>query len=158
MTKATQFGFQKNIDVVELSDAFRRHARFDDAEAVRDLVHEARRFTAFSTWYDPAETFRHRDLTDSMRHSISRMAALAVRLGADEIELPVSGDPRNPVAGFIQRKVLGLDSLPVKVSLQKGEYNKDFSLMGRIDRRIKTPIDQGLRGMADINSNLKMKW
>lgn len=158
MTAYNNPGFLKRLDTLEISDAFRRHAVFDKPEAVRQLVKEARAFAALSTWFDPYETFRHRELIEKMGQSVERMAALAAKLGADEISLPVSGDPRSAFARFFEQKVLPALDLPVTVTLQKTPYAKDLAQLGPIDLKIKTALDIGIRGMADIDDRMKSKW
>ena len=72
--------------------------------------------------------------------------------------VPVSGDPRSSFARFFEKQVLPALDLPVRATLQKTEYAKDLSPLGPIDGRRKTAIDEGLRGMADINPRLRSKW
>lgn len=151
-------GFKTSVDLIELSDAFRRHASYKDPLLVQELVKEARQFTTLSTWYDYSESFRHKDLSMKLTVSVMRIASLAVQLKLDEVTLPVSGDPRSPFASFFTHRVLPELQLPVKVSLQSGEYAKDLSHIGRIDKRIKTSLDEGLRGMANIKTDLRCKW
>lgn len=158
MTAKNNPGFLKRIDTLELSDAFRRHAGFDRPKTVAKLVTEARNFAALSTWFDPYEKFRHKELQEKLGKSVERMAQLAVRLGVDEITLPVSGDPRSGFARFFEQKVLpGLD-LPVAVTLQKAAYSKDLAQLGPIDLGVKTALDIGIRGVADIDDRIKNKW
>ncbi|HYD18880.1 MAG TPA: hypothetical protein VEF76_10415 [Patescibacteria group bacterium] len=154
----TQPGFQRKIDTIELSDAFRRHAQYPEQALVKEMVKQARHFAAATTWYNPAETWFHKGVTEKITKSVTRMAEIAAKLGADEIALPVTGDARSPFTKFFEQKILPTLDLPVKVTLQKHEYKKDLTKLGRIDRRIKTAIDEGVRGMADIDSNLKYKW
>jgi len=152
-------GFSRKIDTVELSDAFRRHASFGQPELVRDMVHEARKFAAATTWYHTHETWFHERVEQNAIKAINRMAEIAAKLGASEIELPVSGDRRAMFTKFFETKIRPqLAGLPVKFTLQQGEYAKDLTHLGRIDKRIKTAIDEGLRGMADIDQNLCFKW
>ena len=151
-------GLGRTIDVIKLSDAFRRHARYDDRKTVRALVHEAARFSRLSTWYDPQEKFRHAELSEKLSATVQRMADLAVLLGAKGIELPVSGDSRSFFARFFNKKISPVLHLPVTVTLQKKEYKTDLSHLGRIDWRYKTPIDKGVRGMADIKTDLFLRW
>lgn len=156
--KKLDIGFQRTLDTISLSDAFRRHAGYGEPQLVKEMVKEARRFAALATWYDPGEKFRHEDLKKSFTAIVTRMADLGQKLGADNIVLPVSGDPRSLFAQFFEKKILPELKLPVAVSLQKTEYKKDLTHLGKIDRRIKTAIDKGVRGVADIDSNLKYKW
>lgn len=151
-------GFSRKIDTIELSDAFRRHASFGQPELVKELVKEARKFAAATTWYHTHETWFHERVIENTTKAVTRMAEMAKKLGADEITLPVSGDRRAMFTNFFNKKILPTLDLPVKVTLQQGEYAKDLTHMGRIDKRIKTAIDEGLRGMADIDQNLRFKW
>lgn len=152
-------GFSKKIDCIELSDAFRRHAGFDEPALVREMVVQARRFAAATTWYHPAETWFHERVLKNTTEAARRMGEIAEKLGVTEITLPVSGDRRALFTKFFHKEVLpALRDLPVKVTLQQGEYAKDLSHLGRIDHRFKTAIDKGLRGMADINDRVKDKW
>lgn len=158
MTAKNNPGFLKRIDTLELSDAFRRHAAFDNPKAVQDLVKEARAFAALSTWFDPYEKFRHKELREKLAQSVERMADLAVKLGVDEISLPVSGDPRSSFAQFFERDVLPALDLPVTVALQKTPYARDLAQLGPIDLKIQTALDIGIRGVADIDDRMKHKW
>lgn len=158
MTPDKNIGISRTIDTIKLSDAFRRHAEYGEPQKVAEIVKQARIFAASTTWYYPAETWFHDRVTANVTRSVTRMAEIAASMGAKEIILPVTGDPRSSFTAFFERKILPTLDLPVKVSLQKHEYKKDLTKLGRIDRRIKTAIDNGLRGMADIDSNLKYKW
>lgn len=151
-------GAKRTINTIKLSDAFRRHAEYSQPEKVKEIVKQARIFAASTTWYHPAETWFHAKVTANVTSSVTRMAEIAQQLGAKEIILPVTGDPRSSFTAFFENKILPTLDLPVKVSLQKTEYKTDLTQLGRIDRRIKTAIDEGIRGMADIDSNLKYKW
>jgi hypothetical protein len=151
-------GISRTINTIKLSDAFRRHAEYGEPQKVAEIVKQARIFAASTTWYHPAETWFHDRVTANVTRSVTRMAEIAASIGAKEIILPVTGDPRSSFTAFFEKKILPTLDLPVKVSLQKREYKKDLTKLGRIDRRIKTAIDNGLRGMADIDSNLKYKW
>lgn len=158
MTPDKNIGISRTIDTIKLSDAFRRHAEYGEPQKVAEIVKQARIFAASTTWYYPAETWFHDRVTANVTRSVTRMAEIAASMGAKEIILPVTGDPRSSFTAFFERKILPTLDLPVKVSLQKHEYKKDLTKLGRIDRRIKTAIDNGLRGMVDIDSNLKYKW
>ncbi len=160
MTKpAHNVGFNRSIDTVELSDAFRRHAHFGRPDLVKDMVKQARHFAAATTWYHTHETWFHRRVLENTMKSITRMAELAEKLGVDHVTLPVSGDNRAMFTKFFEKKIKpAITHLPVKFSLQNGEYNKDLTPLGRIDHRYKTAVDEGLRGMADIDRNVKNKW
>ncbi len=151
-------GFSKKIDTIELSDAFRRHASYGRPDLVKEMVKEARKFAAATTWYHTHETWFHERVTKNVTESVTRMAELAKKLGADELTLPVTGDQRAMFTNFFEKKILPTLDLKVKVTLQQGEYKKDLSHLGRIDFRIKTAIDEGVRGMADIDQNVKYKW
>ena len=156
--KNKNIGLGKTIDMIELSDAFRRRAPYTSPEAVHDLVLEGHRFAGLSTWYGPTETFRNRALIGDLGKKVTRMAAQAAALGAESLELPVSGDRRSVFARFFNRHVLPTLDLPVNVSLQTTEYQADLAYLGPIDKRYHTAIDFGLRGMADINSELRASW
>lgn len=158
MTPDKNIGISRTIDTIKLSDAFRRHAEYGEPQKVAEIVKQARIFAASTTWYYPAETWFHDRVTANVTRSVTRMAEIAASMGAKEIILPVTGDPRSSFTAFFENKILPTLDLPVKVSLQKHEYKKDLTKLGRIDRRIRTAIDNGLRGMADIDSNLKYKW
>jgi hypothetical protein len=151
-------GLGRKINLIKLSDAFRRHAQYDDQKTVAELVREAGKFARLSTWYDPYEKFRHGDLAQSLGKSVRHIAELAEKLGAEKVVLPVSGDPASPFAGFFNKHVLPDLDLPVKATLQKKEYNTDLSELGPVDWRYKTAIDKGVRGMADINHELRATW
>ncbi len=154
----TNIGIGRKINLIKLSDAFRRHAEYDNREIVAALVKEAGKFARISTWFDPGEEFRHKELKQNLGASVQRMADLAAQLGAEKLVLPVSGDPRSSFAEFFNEKVLPRLDLPVKAKLQKKEYNTDLSHLGPIDWRYKTAIDKGVRGMADINHELRATW
>jgi hypothetical protein len=156
----TAHGFKTRLDLVELSDAFRRHAKFDNQDAVRAIVVEARKVAVLSTYYHG----EHPDLPENqsnderIRQEIIRLADLAAKLGADEVVLPHTGDQHSWNARRIQENVLnGLD-LPVKMVLQPDEYKRDMSDIGRIDKRIKTALDVGIRGVMDIDQDLRLRW
>ena len=155
--KTENIGLGKTINLIKLSDAFRRHAHFDDVETVRELVREASKFGRLSTWYDPHEKFRHADLKEKFGAITTRIAELAEKLGAKSVELPVT-DKYTSFARFFNKQVLpGLD-LPVTAKLQNNEYRTDLSALGPIDWRYKTAIDKGVRGMAEIKPKLWMNW
>lgn len=156
--KDKNVGFSKKIDTIELSDAFRRHAAYGRPELVKEMVKEARKFAAAVTWYHTHETWFHERVTKNVTESVTRMAEIAKQLGADELTLPVTSDTRAMFTNFFNKKILPALDLPVKVTLQQGEYTKDLSHLGKIDFRIKTAIDEGLRGLADIDAGLKARW
>lgn len=159
--RAQNIGFTRVIDTVELSDAFRRHAAYDYPALVARLVESARSVAVLSTWYDHSETMMHAELTQKLRTEIRQAALIASRIGTDQLILPVDGHRDSLFARYFKKTVMAEDfaaTLPVKVKLQSQEYRRDLSALGPIDPAIKTALDEGVRGVARINSNLKYKW
>ena len=157
----TQYGFKKKaVDLVELSDAFRRHATYRNPELVAKLVKEARWFAATSTNYDGGypQLGSNDDVDSYLIKCLKRISDIAVQLGIEKITLPVDGDRRSWNARRIQKNVLKDIDLPVRFVLQDTEYNRDLSHVGPINWRFKTALNEGIRGVAKINDRLKMKW
>ncbi len=151
----------KKLDLIELSDIFRRHATLagtQHAPVEAELVEAACRFACLATWYDPYEKFRHQELARQLADCANLIGTLAARIGMEEVELPVSGAPGNPFADFFKQQVEPLLTPGIDLHLQKGVYRQDLSSLGAIDSTVKTVLDQGLRGMADIKDSLKYKW
>lgn len=156
----SQPGFKKTLDLIKLSDAFRRHA-YDcnkDYKVIKELVAESRRFSGFATWYAPTEQFRHKKLSENLQESLTRIAKLAEKLDVDEVQLPITGDRRSSFTEFFNSMVKPANTSSVDIHLQRGTYTENLSTLGKIDRRIKTSIDEGARGLANISTNVLSRW
>ena len=150
---------KSTINLIKLSDAFRRRADMRNDKTATALVKEARKIAALSTWYYPEYPTggMNNEVDRKMKKEITRLAEIAARLKVDEVILPLRGDRRSWIARRVEENVLQDLDLPVKVSLQKEEYDRDLSALGPINRRVKTALDVGLRGVMDI-SDIKYKW
>jgi hypothetical protein len=168
------FIWSDTIDIISLSDHFRRHADFGDEHYLaRILVKEGKKFCNFLTWYDLwADAYetkkgdhgmaintviaRNRQVVEQLREIISTMVMTADHYGAKEIVLPLS--VQDPHSDMIKKRILDGLSPRVKVSFQEGTYDTNLEHVGRIDHRFSTAIDEGRRGFSDIDFVLKLRW
>lgn len=140
-SKPKTSGLKKKIDLIQLSDEFRRNAAFENPRTVLAIVEEARNFAVLATWHDPSNR-QNDDLCEKLIENVRTLAALAKDLGASEISLPVNGDRRSPFARFFNSNVRpALADLPVKIRLRKQEYTRDLSELGPVDHNIRTALD-----------------
>ena len=156
-----KYPLKKTVHLVELSDVFRRHAAFDRKDdAARQLVKATRRIASLATYYRPEypQGGMNAEVDARLKSEIRHLAALAQKFKIKEVILPFEKDQSNWIMRRIQNNVVDCLSLPVAVLFQEREYNRDMSSFGRIDRRIKTVLDIGLRGVAGINDKLKTQW
>ena len=156
-----KYTFGKKVDLVELSDVFRRHAGFDDQDTAKKLVKATRRVACLSTWYMPeyGQKFGHnKSVDEEITKEIKRMVKLAEKLKIKEIVLPFEKHEDSWIAKRIQKKVLDNLSLPVTVRLRTGSYRRDNVEFGRIDKRIKTALDKGVRGVTGISPAITEIW
>lgn len=159
--KTENYGFWNKLNTIDLSDAFRRHAKFDDERVAAKLVELARATAVLLTHYRGEEGPRfpeNKRVVDGVRNHISLMVGIAWGAGIDEIVLPVSGDPSSVLAQVVREQIIGDIKYPIKVSLQEGVYETDLSYLGRIDPKIHTALDEGVRGMMNISPQLVYTW
>lgn len=158
--KQANRGFWTRVDLTELSDAFRRHARFENQRLAAGLVREARAISVLLTHYRPEEPDlpENKKLVKEMRDHLAFMVGMAFMAEIDEIALPVTGDARSPLAAVLRDQVIAGTDWPIRVTLQHGAYDMDLSALGKIDRKVKTALDEGVRGMADIAPQVLRHW
>lgn len=156
----TKYILKKKTDLVELSDVFRRQASFGDKAAARKLVKAARRVACLSTYYygEYPNSPMNDNADAALTKEVIKLAELAASLKIRAVVLPLSGDRRSWIGRRVRKNVLDGLSLPVKVTLQSGYYKKNMAAFGRINGRIKTALDIGLRGVADIDDRIKNTW
>lgn len=153
-------GFENRLNLIVLSDAFRRHAPLPDHDLAESLVDKAREVAVLSTYYYPEypDLPENRRVDARLRDAIQKIARLAQKMGIDHVVLPLDGDSRSWVAQRLKKSVLKDLESPVRVTLQKTVYRSDLSSFGPIDKGIKTALDKGVRGMMNIDQNLKYNW
>lgn len=154
------YGLETSLDLLALSDAFRRHAAFPNPDIARQLVEEARKVAVLSTYYytEHADLPENKKVDMQLRGHVREIANLASQIGADHVVLPLTGDRRSWVARRVNNDVLKNLDLPLKVTQQKSVYSLDLSAIGPIDKEIKTALDKGVRGVMSIKSNIMNSW
>lgn len=152
-------GFENTLNIVALSDAFRRHAAFSNPGDVQKLVEDGRKIAVLSSYYYPEyqNLSENRKVDEGIRQVIADIAETAQRLNVDTVILPLTGDRRSWITRRVNQILKDMD-LPVKMSLQKGVYGTDLSSVGAIDKGIKTVLDQGVRGLVSVKQNLLYSW
>lgn len=159
MEKKT-IGLSEKVNLIELSDAFRRHAEFDDPRLAQGMVHCSREFLGLLSHYYPehSELPENKETANSLKRVLYVMIGMAAAAEVDEIVLPVGGD--NPFADFLRHEVLDklVPTWDVKLSLQEETYSSDRSDIGPIDKSIRTVLDEGMRGLVNIKPQLLRRW
>ncbi|MGZ9097976.1 MAG: hypothetical protein ACXW30_06755 [Micavibrio sp.] len=152
-------GFENTLNIIALSDAFRRHAVFANPADVQKLVEDGRKIAVFSTYYYPEYPTlpENKKVDEKIREVITGIAGTASRLNVDTVILPLTGDRRSWITRRVNQILKDMD-LPVKMSLQKGVYGTDLSSVGAIDKDIKTVLDEGVRGLVSVKQNLLYSW
>lgn len=146
-------------DLIKLSDLFRRSAAFENNDAVAELVAQAHKFACEVTWIDlsyPLTNEINRTTANFQKETLERLAKAAQDAGLAKVTLPLHKD--SPFAQFVQSEVLDSNDFGVEFSFRSSEYRQDLAEVGNIDASIKTALDEGIRGVCAINSNLKYKW
>lgn len=152
----------KPLDLIELSDTFRRASTqtFSKMPQSPTLVSLTRYLGTASTWIDltyPENHWVNKKPLDQMGAILSLLKSEAAQAGYTEIILPFHKD--NPVSEILSRqsfwKQEGYGEL---FSFKETEYCRDQSPLGIIDLSIPTILDEGLRGVAAIDDDLKYKW
>ena len=153
-------GVETILDMVKLSDAFRRHAEFTDADDMKKIVEIGRRIAVQSTYYYPEypDMPGNRRVDQNIKGDIMEIADIAHRLNIDTVILPLAGDQRSWIAQRIRGIVKTIINPQVKISLQKGPYSIDLSHLGAIDKGINTVLDDGVRGLVNIKPSLRRSW
>lgn len=145
--------------IVELSDMYRRGAAFTNQEAAASIVEYGRRFACAATYlygeYD-ADHWTNKEALDKISVILQTIDETAAGSGMPSIELPMGEE--DPYAKMIQEHVLDKNSYKVDFFFQDREYKKDLSDMGQIIPQVKTVLDEGVRGMAEIDFSLKCLW
>ena len=147
-------------NLVNLSDAWRRHARFTKQDAADSLSKLSRRLLVQLTYYrgEPAEQGMNKHLEDNITETISDIAKVAKQAGLPKIILPFMDHKDNPMAQWVKAAVLAKADFPVDIEFLDKPYKTDLSNLGRIDARKQTLLDEGIRGIADIDDDIKVKW
>jgi hypothetical protein len=151
---------EKKLDLIELSDAFRRHASFENQQDMKALVKKAREFAVLTTHYfgEYPALPENRKNDENLRRCVLEIADMARVLKIDSVVLPCADGPDSWVAGRINDEVLRDLDLRVKFSLQKEAYGIDFSSLGPIDADIPTALDEGVRGIMKIEPEILRTW
>jgi|GEM_PF-2475761 len=150
----------KPLDLTELSDAFRRHAKFTQHDVAKKLVRESLQFVNMLSYYYPEyqdDEVNNPLIARNLRNQLTDIANLAASTGVKRVILPVNGDRRDSYGAFLRRMVLDQDKLPVKFSLQYRPYRADLQALGKPDHRFKTVLAETCRGFLNIAPELKLK-
>ena len=146
-------------DLIELSDHFRRSVAFENHEAVAQIVAQAHKFANEVTWIDlglPANNEINRTTANFQKQILTDMISAAKEAGLKSLVLPLHKN--SPFAKFVQSEILDAHDFGMAISFRSSEYKKDLAEIGAIDTSVKTILDEGVRGVCAINSNLKYKW
>lgn len=145
-----------SLDIVALSDAFRRGGRFNKPKTVANIVEAGRKLVGqLSNYYPEYENMDQSTLASGLKDTLLTIAKLAQRLEVDEVILPVRGARQDSFSRFLRDKVLKGLNAPVKISFQKAAYSdKNADAIGMIDSSIKTVLDDGYRGFYNHSIRL----
>ncbi len=146
-------------DLIELSDHFRRSVQFENHNSVASLVAQAHKFACEMTWIDlnyPMNNEINRTTAKHQTDILTTMIKSAQDAGIKSLVLPLHKN--SPFAKFVQSQVLDKNEFGIDVSFHTSEYKKDLASVGAINTSVKTALDEGVRGVCAINSNLKYKW
>lgn len=149
-------------NLLNLSDAFRRGAVFTKQDAAKTLAQHTRRLTTHLTYFrgEFEESHMNEEIVDKVRNAISDIAKVAKAAGLNKVELPLAFNKQNPVSVWLRNDVLAGQEFAVDIQFAKGDYKTDLSYLGKINARKtrSTCLEEGLRGISDIDPDLKMKW
>jgi len=149
-------------NLINLSDAFRRGAEFTKPEAAKTLAKLSRRLSVHLTYYrgEFAESHLNEDLIGKVRDTISDITKVAKAAGLTKVTLPFADNEANPMAMWLKSDVLADQDFAVDVEFAKGDYKTDLSYLGNINRQKNkiTCLEEGIRGISDIDPELKNKW
>lgn len=151
------------LDTLALSDAFRRNAIFPlrlSFEISEEIVKSVREIGVLSTYYyaEDGDSEGNQRLIERIGRAIKDIHHRAHSLQAEKIILPFVEQGQGCIfsdALFAHLKSANLDS---DFSLRAEEYKKDLSAFGQIDPTIPTILDEGVRGVCHIDSELKFAW
>ena len=153
---------RKKVNLIELSDVFRRSAvKFDKEELAAELVKSTRNLVCLSSHYMPEypDLAENKLVDKKIQKELEHVLEIAEKLKINEIVLPFEKHTSFWHAIRIQDEVIyKLHHSPVKITLHKGVYNKDNIKFGSIKTGTKTALDMGIRGMVALNPELKAKW
>lgn len=151
-----------NIDLIELSDWFRRQKPFVDPanedssyRQSKEIVSLTREFAAALTYYHgelPAISRVNRWALKDLWSVVEKMDVAMKDIVADEIILPASA--ALPFAETLKSEVMR----GTRFALQTEAYTKDLSVVGPIYPEVRTVLDEGYRGLCDIDQELKYRW
>lgn len=152
------------IDLIELSDVFRRHAHFSRKGTLQKneaklLVEATRRIVCLSSWHLPEyrNIIGNTQVDCEIQKEILNISLIAQRAGLQKITLPLKYNRRDWHAASV-KSLFGNLRLPVSVRMRKGDYKIDMSSFGKIDKEVKTALDIGIRGLLPIEPRLRNKW
>ncbi len=150
-------GLGKTISVLSVSDAFRRHAAFDNPMMVKQLVDASRDLAALLTNYrhERPALAENRDVERRMAARLKMIAAAAHSLGADRVELPVSVKDRRNVA--LIGKILATLPLTIQFIFQSDVYDRNPAHLGKVDASVPTVLDPGYRGFAATSDAFRFR-
>jgi len=151
------------INLIELSDIFRRSAaKFDNEFLAKKLVKATKRIVVLSTYYMPEyPNLPENKLIDKkIKAELENILGLIKYTNINEIILPFEDHKDFWQANRIKNKIIDrlLTSSSIKIKLHIGQYDKDNSFFGAINKSVKTALDKGIRGMVSINDDLKSRW
>ncbi len=146
-------------DVIELSDLFRRAASFDDQQRAEKLVELAHHFSCAMTYiyheYSLDESV-NRQAIKRMKSILEEMAWVANKGGLSGLVLPLHED--HPNAEIIRERILKDNPLGLPITFRTKDYDQDLDDVGYIRGDVKTCLDEGVRGYAAVEQDLKYKW
>jgi len=150
--KEKNVGFSNKVDLIELSDAFRRHAEFDNARLAQELVEHSRALLCILSNYMPEHPSlpENKQVVESMEHRLQYIVGLADAMDMDEVVVPIA-DNGSPLSDLFKEDVLKPVAAisPIKISMPESAYSADLSALGPVDKKVKTVFDDGISGFMN---------
>lgn len=146
-------------NLLNLSDAFRRNARFTKPEAAKELSKLTRRLAIHLTYYrgEEAESHLNKELVGKVRQVLREISEAASDAGLSKITLPVRFDKDNSLSVWLKKEVMKGQHYPVPFDFMKQDYKTDLSYLGDVNRHVRTVFDRNVRGIVDIDSRAKSR-
>lgn len=145
-------------NTIELSDMFRRHVCFDDADKASALVTLVREFGVACTYIygeyeaDNAANKQALGRISFILGKIDRAAENTV----ENLTLPLHKN--DPMAKMISQNILDDGGFKTRFSFAAKDYNESNTAQGGIDPTIKTVLDDGLIGLTATTDRVRNLW
>jgi len=146
-------------DMIELSDLFRRSVIFGNQDTAKELVDLVRNLGCAITYLRPEDNIESHVNRTALKDIAGILAAIddaASMAGMRTVVLPLHED--DPFAAIMRDKILDEGTFTVQFGFRTEDYDRDLDSIGFIDGDIPTFLDEGIRGLGAIDSELKYKW